>query len=197
MSEDRPAARLADPSLWVDHHGDYLFRYALLRLGDRTMAEDLVQETLLAALRSGRRFAGRSAERTWFVGILKHKIVDQVRKKAREMPASAADSAGGDIEQLFDQRGRWRVKLPKWGRRVDESLETREFWTVFRRCLAKLPQRLAAVFSLREIDELSSDQVCSALQITTTNLGVLLYRARLQLRSCLEIHWFHTRKEGV
>jgi RNA polymerase sigma-70 factor (ECF subfamily) len=181
-----------DPATWVDQHGDFLFRFALSRLGNRAAAEDLVQETFLAGLRAKKNFSGRSTERTWFVGILKHKIVDHLRRQGRERPVGAVNSAGEMGEELFDKSGWWQVKPAKWPADPGAVLEKKEFWEAFRHCLEGLPQRLRAVFSFREMDELPTDEVCEALQVTPGNLGVLLYRARMGLRRCLEINWFRT-----
>ncbi len=194
--KDKPAdvaTPLPDPATWVDQHGDYLFRYALSRLGNPEVAEDLVQETFLAALRAAGDFAGKSSERTWFVGIMKHKMVDYFRRQERERPVTALNSAEDSAEELFDHKGWWKVKPAKWSANAGELLERKEFWEIFRRCLAKLPQKLAAAFSLREMDELSSPEICGVLKVTASNLGVLLYRARMGLRRCLEIHWFNTK----
>jgi RNA polymerase sigma-70 factor (ECF subfamily) len=186
---DSPSAS-PDPATWVDRHGDVLFRFALSRLGSRSAAEDLVQETFLAALRSGRTFAGRSTERTWFVGILKHKIVDYLRQHGRERPVSALNCSNEMDEELFDNKGWWQIRPGKWPADPSDALESNEFWESFRRCLDGLPQRLRTVFALREIDELSTAEVCQGLKVTPGNLGVLLYRARMGLRRCLEINWF-------
>jgi RNA polymerase sigma-70 factor (ECF subfamily) len=107
MSDKPPGSsgRLHDPATWVDRHGDFLFRYAITRLGNQAVAEDLVQETFLAALRAGKNFFGRSAERTWFVGILKHKIVDYLRRQGRERAAKAGNSSSEMSEELFDKKG--------------------------------------------------------------------------------------------
>ena len=191
---DSPS-RKPDPATWVDLHGDFLFRYALSRLGNRTVAEDLVQETFLAALRAEKNFSGRSAERTWFVGILKHKIIDHLRRQGRERPVSAINSSSEMSEEMFDKSGWWNVKPAKWPAEPSETLEQKEFWEAFRHCLENLPQRLRVVFSLREMDELPTDEVCEALKVTPGNLGVLLYRARMGLRRCLEINWFSTKTE--
>jgi RNA polymerase sigma-70 factor (ECF subfamily) len=197
MSEkqrDSPS-RLPDPATWVDQHGDFLFRFALSRLGNRAVAEDMVQETFLAALRAEKRFSGRSAERTWFVGILKHKIVDFLRRHVREQPVSVLNPSGEMSEELFDTSGWWQVKPARWPSEPGEVLEKKEFWKVFCHCLERLPPRLRAVFSLREMDELPTDEVCEALKVTPGNLGVLLYRARMGLRRCLELNWFTTETE--
>ncbi len=197
MSEthlDSPS-RPPDPATWVDQHGDFLFRFALSRLGNRTVAEDLVQETFLAALRGEKNFSRRSAERTWFVGILKHKIVDHRRRQGRERPVRAVNSSGEMSEELFDKSGWWQVKPAKWRADPGEVLEKKEFWEAFRQCLESLPQRLRIVFSLREMDEQATEEVCEALKVTPGNLGVLLYRARMGLRRCLEVNWFVTTIE--
>ncbi|MCI0640842.1 MAG: sigma-70 family RNA polymerase sigma factor [Gemmataceae bacterium] len=185
-----------DPTTWVDQHGDFLFRYALSRLGNRAVAEDFVQETFLAALRAGKSFSGRSTERTWFVGILKHKIVDHLRQQSRERPVSAVNSTEEMGADLFGKSGSWQVKPAHWPGDPEEVLEKKEFWEAFRHCLEDLPRRLRTVFSLREMDELPTDEVCEAMQVTPGNLGVLLYRARMGLRRCLEINWFDTQTEA-
>ncbi len=196
MEGDNPSP-LDDPRTWVDQHGDVLFRYAMSRLGNRDAAEDLVQDTFLAALRARKNFSGRSAERTWFIAILKHKIVDHVRRQGREQPMGSINSSVEMGQELFGKNGCWQIKPAPWSPNPSESLEKKEFWQVFRHCLEGLPQRLSTVFSLRELDELPTDEVCEALKITPGNLGVLLYRARMGLRRCLEINWFRIEtKEG-
>lgn len=197
MSEDQNdiTVQLTDPAAWVDRHGDSLFRYAMTRLGDRHVAEDLVQETFVAALKSG-QFSGQADERTWFVGILKHKIVDHYRRRDRERPMSTIQQ-GEKQEDLFDEKGWWRVQPAKWPVDASNTLETAEFWEAFRRCLDGLPQRMRMVFSLREMDDHSTEHLCETLQISAGNLGVLLYRARMGLRRCLEINWFCTETDKV
>lgn len=169
-----------DPEVWVEQHGDYLFRYALFRLRDPDLAESLVQETFLAALHSQEKFAGRSSERTWLVGILKHKIIDYFRRSSREQSE----------EEFFNERGYWKVEPEEW--RLDPSavIENQEFWRALTHCVSELSPRLANAFLLREVDGLSSEEVCKTLNISAPNLWVMLHRARLHLRQCLEKHWF-------
>jgi RNA polymerase sigma-70 factor (ECF subfamily) len=185
-----------DPAGWVDRHGDYLFRYALARLRRREAAEDLVQETFLAALGARERFAGGSSERSWLVGILKRKILDHFRRKAREQPVS--DFAAPDCwaEALFDKRGNWKRKPGAWDSGPGATCERAEFWEAFARCLGKLPGRLADAFTLREVEGVASREVCKALDISATNLWVMLYRARLRLWRCLDSNWFGNRETG-
>ena len=197
--DDRFQSRAApDPSAWVDRHGDYLYRYALMRLRDPALAEDAVQETLLAALQSRKAFEGRSAERTWLTGILKHKLVDHFRKASRQA-YSNSDRAEGEAfehDELFRADGEWKghfdpTRAPvEWCAGPAELLEQGEFWETFRRCIQPLPPRITSAFTLREMEGLSSEEICEVLGITANNLWVMLHRARMHLRRCLELNWF-------
>jgi RNA polymerase sigma-70 factor (TIGR02943 family) len=184
----------AKPETWVDEHGDYLFRFALSRLRRRDLAEDLVQETFLAALQARGRFAGQSSERTWLVGILKHKIVDHLRRRTAEQRAANPAELGRWVDGLFDERGKWREKPGKWPADPGTAFEKTEFWAIFAACLRKLPERLANAFTLRAVEEMDSPEVCKVLGVTANNLWVMLHRARLGLWRCLQIHWFGTKK---
>ena len=192
MSERRlrGSNKSVDPATWMDRHSDYLFRYALARLRRREVAEDVVQETFLAALRAKDQFAGASSERTWLVAILKRKIVDHFRRKYRERPAADLTAADGWTDDLFDERGRWREKPARWTADPGAAFEREEFWAAFRACLGKLPGRLADAFTLREVEGLESPEVCKALDVSASNLWVMLHRARQRLWKCLGVHWF-------
>ena len=187
--------QLSDPETWVEQHGDYLFGYAMLRLRDPQLGEDIVQETFLAALNARGSFSGRSSERTWLVGILKNKIVDYIRKISRERPVDDVESYI-DTEEFFDQDGAWKLKPNEWASDPAVNFERKEFWEAFKRCLTALPSRLHDAFSLREMEGMDSSEVCKVLDISATNLWVILHRARLSLRSCLETDWFDIKKEG-
>ncbi len=186
---------LSDPERWVDLHGDYLFKYAILRLRDTTKAEDAVQETFLAALKGGKSFAGRSAEKSWLVGILKNKIFDYYRKVSRETSFTdlefyADEESGGFVAEGV-QQGSWIHEVgPQEWRRAGESLDQERFWETYRDCAGKLPKNVAAVFSLREVDGVESKEICALLNISENNLWVMLHRARMALRRCLEANWF-------
>lgn len=187
FSKNRP--RL-DPELWVDQYGDYLFRFVHSRVRDSRVAEDLVQETFLAALRARKTFDGRSAERTWLTGILKHKIVDYIRKQSRELPVDNIESLADLSDEFFDDKGRWKVGPVKWIADPTKLYEQKEFLEIVYRCLSKLTDRLSKAFTLREMDGLSTEEICKVLNITATNCWVLLYRARMGMRHCLEVNWF-------
>jgi RNA polymerase sigma-70 factor (ECF subfamily) len=170
----------------------YLMRVARLQLRDPALAEDVVQDTLTAALMAQDGFTGKSSVKTWLTGILKHKIVDAIRRKQREpVAASALDEEADleDFEGLFKENGSWQTPPADWGD-PEQSLSRRQFFDIMELCLEKLPPATARVFMMREVMELESDEICKELTITANNLWVILYRARMSLRECLELHWF-------
>jgi RNA polymerase sigma-70 factor (ECF subfamily) len=183
------AAIIDDPESWVDHYGDFLYRFALSRVKDPAVAEDLVQETFLAALRARESFKGRSAGRTWLIAILKHKIVDYIRKKIREPSSDKIEVLTDQTDPDFNEQGEWQLRPSKWAVNPGRIYEQKEFLDVLYRCLAGVPERLAEAFMMREMDGLSTAEVCKALNITATNSWVMLYRARMSLRRCLEDSW--------
>ncbi len=186
----------ADPGRWLDNHGDYLFKYAAFRLRDDTAAEDAVQETFLAGLKAYEKFEGRGSERTWLVGILKHKIIDHFRRVGREAPIGEESDEGPEHREFFERTdewvGHWNADhAPSdWHATPAELIERSDFWKVFSDCLTPLPQRTANAFTMRELDGLKSEEICEILSISVNNLWVILHRARLHLRNCLEMNWF-------
>ena len=176
----------------IEQERAYLLRYALLQLRNPAQAEDAVQETLLAALEGRERFSGRSSLRTWLTGILKHKIIDHLRRSGREQPLVSADddrSEADAVDALFVEDGHWREFPAQWGSPA-KAFENSRFWSAFELCLQRLPARTAKVFTMREVMEMTTDEICQELDITTTNCWVMLHRARLMLRECLEMTWF-------
>lgn len=187
---------MTEPENWVDNYGDALFAFALSRVRDRALAEELVQETFLAALGARKSFKGQSTERTWLTGILKHKIVDHFREVGREEPLSDIDGVTEAVDAFFDERGRWKVGPSKWNFNPVKILEQKEFWKVFQKCLDQLSHGLARVFTLREINGLTTEEVCKVLGISSTNKWVRMHRARMLIRRCLEVGWFDQQDEG-
>ncbi|MBI1822095.1 MAG: sigma-70 family RNA polymerase sigma factor [Nitrospirae bacterium] len=187
---------LSSPDKWVDSYGDYLYRCALARVRDPKLAEEIVQETFLAGLQSRDQFRGESSERGWLVGILKHKVIEYFRKTSREFTVETPEPFGDEFEGVFDEIGHWKGDKTgpcEWNQNPDTLLERKEFWIALDGCLSRLPSRMANVFSLREIDDIGSEKICEVLDISTSNLWVLLHRARMQLRQCLEIQFFGTK----
>lgn len=186
--------QLSSPEQWVDEHGDVLYRFALSRLSNPSTAEDVVQETFLAALKARDTFSGRSPERTWLIGILKHKIVDLIRKESRELPSEKIEALQSESDLLFDKTGHWRTGPLDWQVHPQKVLEQKEFQAVLRECIEKLPERLRASFVLREMDGEDTEKICKVLGVTPTNLWVVLYRARTRLQGCLSKNWFGESK---
>jgi RNA polymerase sigma-70 factor (ECF subfamily) len=156
-------------------------------------AEDAVQETLLSALESRTHYAGRASEKTWLTAILKRKIIDCIRKQVRETTTEDITLLSdlvdeNDIDDLFDQRGRWIHPPQDWGN-PQKMLNNSQFLDAFEHCYGKLKPTVARVFSLKEMSGSTTEEICNALSLTTTNFSVILYRARMSLRRCLDIRW--------
>lgn len=175
---------------WLNEHGDYLYRFALARLRDPHQAEDAVQETLLAAIKNN-SFEGESSARTWLTGILKHKIIDLQRKQIREQPLSDLidlDASDTSMDDFFDKSGHWIDRPQEWDM-PDSALEQKQFLDILSECMEKLPAKLKAIFMMRDVHEFENEHICKELAITATNAWVMLYRARMGLRKCLEMNW--------
>ncbi len=172
-----------------------MLRFAELQLDDPGAAEDAVQEALMGAMKNAESFGGRSAFKTWVFAILKNKIVDILRKRQRLVNASSLlgqdDDEPEDFTNLFNARGFWHLdeRPTQWGD-PEASMQNGHFWRVFETCLDHLPPRQARVFMMREFIGLNTDEICQSVSLSISNLHVLLHRARLRLRECLENHWF-------
>jgi RNA polymerase sigma-70 factor (ECF subfamily) len=189
-----------NPEGWVEEHGDALFGFAALRVRDPAIAQDLVQETFLAAIKAQERFGGRSTERGWLFGILRNKLADHYRLQAREVPLTDLESFLPEEKGAFTETGLgkdgWAKGLgPQAWETPEEVLVGKEFQEVLKGCLSKLPEKVARVFLLREVDSISSDEICKDLGISPNNLWVMLHRARLGLRRCIEVNWFGKKRK--
>lgn len=172
-----------------------LLRFAKLQLRNDGMAEDVVSETLLAILEKPGSFEGRSSLRTYATGILKFKIIDVLRTRGREVHIEPLDEQSMDeaLDALFAKDGHWQDPPPAW-QQPDRSLEQRQFFETLQDCVDRLPARTGRVFMMREWLEKDVDEICSELGITANNCGVMLYRARMALRECLDQNWFTPRR---
>jgi RNA polymerase sigma-70 factor (TIGR02943 family) len=168
-----------------------LLRFARLQLRNDAWAEDVVSETILAALSKPQAFAQRSQLKTWLIGILKHKVIDALRLHGREVSASSSDDDDTDpLEYLgFKADGHFSQAPADWGN-PEQDLSSRQFLAVMDACVRQLPANQGRLFLMREWLELSSEEICKELDLTATNLYVQLHRARLRLRECLELNWF-------
>ncbi|MDT8375533.1 MAG: sigma-70 family RNA polymerase sigma factor [Mariprofundaceae bacterium] len=178
-----------NPEQWLTDHGDYLYRYAMSRLRHNEASADMVQDTLLAAWRGRDSFAGTASVRTWLVGILKHKIIDHIRKEIRDRNLTEAVESD-PTSSLFNADGSWIEAPGNWKENPEELCKNEQFQHVLQGCIGKLPEKQQIVFRMRELTGEESETICKAAEITSTHLYVLIHRARLALRSCLEFNWF-------
>lgn len=188
---------MVDADQWLDLYGDNLYQYALARVRDAHLAEDLVQDTLIAALKAQERFEQRSKVKTWLIGILKHKIIDHLRKATRETTVDDVETLYDDLRsESFTGHGHWKIDIANWSD-PDRSYEQERFWEVLNSCLDELPEKMRTVFLLRELEGMSAEDICKALPVSSTNnVWVMLSRLRFKLRQCLELRWFETEAGG-
>jgi len=172
-------------------HRPQLLKYAMMQLRNEAQAEDAVQETLIAAIRGAQTFAGGSSVRTWLIGILKHKIIDSIRKTSREQSLDRYEASTEDLDGLFRPDGHYADKPADWGD-PEAALSQRRFFEVMEQCLESLPKLTAQAFAMREIMGLETKEICATLRITDSNCWVLLFRARMRLRECLQKNWVGT-----
>lgn len=202
---DRQMSAPTDPELWVDQYGDLLLSYALAHNPQREAAEDLVQETFMAAWRGRDQFKGQAKFETWLVSILRNKIRDRLRRSKRDAASldeaihqaadNQVDSGDETSGSLFDSDGNWLRRPVRWSAVPEGAAETSEFWAVVQQCLAGLPSHLASAFRLKLMTPDTNQQISEALDVTPANLSVRLHRARLLLRSCLQQKWFDEGRE--
>src|SRR5262245_31342833 len=182
------ASKAALSSDCVDAHADYLFNFAIGQVRDANVAEDIVQETFLAAVKARETFSGQSSERTWLVGILRHKIYDHLRKSCRERAVRQDQTAPNDAES-WDEASLWLHEVAAESQSPSRRIELEEFRENLELALGKLPPRIAQVFQLYEIEERPNREVCARMNISESNLWVMLHRARKQLREQLAGWW--------
>ncbi|MFN7022227.1 MAG: sigma-70 family RNA polymerase sigma factor [Phycisphaerales bacterium] len=192
--EPAPAAgpAAAPAERWLREHGDVLWRFVLARVRSRDAAEDIVQETVLAAMRSHASFAGGSSERTWLIGIAAHKVADHfraARRRAGDAGGTAEENSGPEIADttgMFTAGGAWARPPTAWGMDAGAATENAEMLSALRRCIGALPPSQAEAVWLRDLLDIPGDEVCKAMGISPTNLWTRLHRARAALRACVE-----------
>ncbi len=178
-----------DPNNWAQKHADYLFNYTISRVNKEELAKDIVQETFLSALKAQGNFRGQASERTWLISILKRKIIDYYRK---------INSKKGKAEVRMDfyedgeRKGKWiEERAPSsWGNEAEKDIENTELKSAIDQCIDFLPEKYRLVFLLKTVENYETEEICNELDITASNLWVIIHRARHQLRKCLEENWF-------
>ena len=183
---------LINPHQWVNAHADYLYGFAVSRVNDEDTAKDLVQDTFLAALEKLKSFEGKSSERTWLTAILKNKIIDIYRKKSSGLKTTEIKVAEEEQHDFFDEHtGHWIYEHgPKeFGIEDKDHIVNKEFEQILEKCLQKLPVLWKSVFTMKLIEEEPTDTICSTLKVTASNFWVIVHRAKLNLRACLQKNW--------
>ncbi|MEL4456788.1 sigma-70 family RNA polymerase sigma factor [Lutimonas vermicola] len=178
-----------NPNKWIVLYADYLYNYAITRVDDQDVAKDLVQETFFSGIKGKDNFRGQAAERTWLVSILKRKIIDHYRK---------VNSAKGQKEVRMNfyeegkKKGNWiEEKVPQaWGNDAEKKIENSELKDALDACINNLPEKYRMVFLLKTVQKYETEEICNELGITASNLWVIIHRARMQLRNCMEENWF-------
>jgi RNA polymerase sigma-70 factor (ECF subfamily) len=189
-----PHQRKLNPEAWAECYGDLLYRYVVSRLRDRELAEELVQQTFLAALAHREQFTGAGSEKGWLMSILKRKMIDHLRARSRTRTLDNDDGAADALDEFFDRSGRWRQPVRDTLLQPLDSIDREEFWPVFQQCLSGLPEKQAGAFLLREVDDRGADEICKDLDVSTSNLWVLLHRARLRLANCMKKRWLYDNR---
>ena len=190
ITETVPGDNILDPEKWVENHGDYLYNYAYSRVQSKDLAEDLVQDTFIAGLKAAESFKGKSTEITWLISILKRKVIDHYRKMSSKKEIVASEFSM-PFHNKGTFKGHWMMErrphhIPG---ELDDPINRGEFRSIIESCLSHLPDKWRAVFVLKVLEEINTDEVCKELGCTPSNLWVMLHRARLKLRECLEIKW--------
>lgn len=186
-----------DPGIWADEYSNEFFRFAMYRVNNREVAEDLVQETFLSALKSLNQFRRDCPEKSWLYNILRNKIIDHFRKKTNQeinqSSSRAETNADAFYGQFFKKGEQWNnsASPENWSLSADKIMEREEFMQFFILCLSILPETWGKVFSLKNMEDFSTKEICKELDITPSNLWTIIHRAKLQLRSCLEKRWLN------
>jgi RNA polymerase sigma-70 factor (TIGR02943 family) len=183
-----------DPAKWVDSYSDYLYNFAYYRVNDQELAEDLVQDTFLSALKARESYKGEAAEKTWLVSILKNKIIDHYKKAStrNESPLRLSSVEAPSLDYYFnkEKNGHWQdINKPKdWGE-VDNRYDSKEFYKILESCLKTLPEKWKGVFTMSLLEENDAKLICKEFNLSSSNFWVIIHRAKLQVRACLEKNW--------
>lgn len=190
--------QLLDPSQWLHLYGDHLFSIAMLRLNDRQLAEDMLQETFLSAIKAAEGFKGESSEKTWLIAILKNKITDHYRKRATSkevnnylaetedsFTAAFFESGPGDAPHWLDT-----TAPANWGFSADASMNRAEFYNILQECIKRMPEKLRLIFIAKFVEETETTILCKEYEISSSDYWVIIHRAKVLMRACLEKNWF-------
>ncbi len=194
MEKDTNTQNTLNPAKWVELYSDYLYKYAYYRVNNDELAQDLVQDCFLAALKAADTFNGLASEKTWLVSILKNKIIDHYKKAStkNESPLQLTTVEAPSYDYFFDKEanGHWNSETkPKDWAATDTNFDTKEFYKTLEKCLGQLPEKWKGVFTMSLLDDAEAKLVCKEFDITSSNFWVIIHRAKLQVRACLEKNW--------
>jgi RNA polymerase sigma-70 factor (ECF subfamily) len=173
-----------------NQHADYLFNYTITRVNDQHVAEELVQETFISAFKSYDSFQQKSKASTWLIAILKNKIIDHYRKKLREYKKESLDQIN-ESGDFFTDKGKWKKdqRPHEWNVDSVQQIEKEEFYMTLHYCLQRLNEIQRIAFVMKHLEDVDTTEICKELDITTSNYWVIIHRAKLQLRKCMETNW--------
>jgi RNA polymerase sigma-70 factor (TIGR02943 family) len=179
-----------DPQQWVAKYADILYSYALTRLDSQEQARDLVQETFLAALEGLEKFKGQSTEQTWLTAILKYKVIEVYRKKNSGLRAEPLEQEP-EAEFFEADNGHWKMAYAPhaFGIEGTDPLAQKELAAILTKCLKKLPALWYSIFSMKHMDDADTADICKELKVTSANFWVIIHRAKLNLRACIQREW--------
>lgn len=194
MSSEPQNINTLQPQNWVEKYSDYLYNFAYYRVNSQELAEDLVQDTFLSGLNARHTYKGQASEKTWLVSILKNKIIDHYKKAStrNESPLQLKSEEAPSYDYFFDKKrkGHWQKDTsPGIWEQSQHQPETKEFYTILQKCLDKLPEKWRGVFTMSLLDDSDSEIVCKEFKLTSSNFWVIMHRAKLQIRECLEKNW--------
>jgi len=195
LNDPRKKNNSLEPQNWVKNYSDYLYNFAYYRVNKQELAEDLVQDTFLAGISARDTFKGQASEKTWLVSILKNKIIDHYKKAStkNETPLQLNTYEAPSYDHFFDKKrmGHWQKDTsPKdWGDSTESLAETKEFYNILEKCTAALPAKWQGVFKMSLLDDKDSGLVCKEFELSSSNFWVIMHRAKLQIRECLEKNW--------
>jgi len=178
-----------DPANWVTLFGNDLLRLALFQTKDRSLAEELVQETFISGIKALKNFEGRSSVKTWLNTILRNKIIDHIRHAKKHETVSLNDEKFEEREMFFNRIGIWKKFVSSWGSNPEQLFQGQEFSKVLQTCLDKLPKRNRELFLLRTVQGFEAEEICKELDVSASNFWVIMHRARMLLRECLDKNW--------
>ncbi len=177
-----------DPQNWIINYSDMLYAFTQKRVNNKEQAEDIVQDVFLSAWKAKESYNGVASEKTWLFTVCKNKIIDYYRKHSK---ASIVSMDNSEDDEYFSVDRHFKADLiskKDWDSSTS-NIEKKEFYNILSLCKAKLKQLQQQVFAMKYLEDIDTDEICEVLGISNQNYWVLMHRAKIQLRTCLEKNW--------